>query len=441
MMPRSSSLAARRAPAGTVTGRIWPAALAVWVLASGLTWLRLPAAARDTFWAEDGHQFVADWLHDGGPATLIQGYGGYIHLLPRGITWLVVEFVPISAWASVTTAAACVVTGGVAALVFVFSRDVVAAWAARVGLALIVVLTPLAGMEILGNVANVHWYLLYLTPWLLLATPRSRVGSVLMVLLALAVTLTEPQAILFVPLALWRFLKVPAVRPVVYGYAVGLAAQVLSTLLAGRSRTGGLPPPLSVAEGYWANAALSVFTGNGQWTGWLIFHVGWWVTLVAVLVFTLFGLYAFVFGRPIVRLTVLSLVLGSLVIWCSSYIFNNDANLYYSHFEPERFLDLTLTRYGAVPAMMLASMVPLAVGVLLERRPALMPVAVALVIGLTVVMSLNFVQRDNHRSGVPWRLAVDAARAQCLTADPTTDVHTQPDNWVVPVPCARLAGE
>ncbi len=169
-----------------------------------------------------------------------------------------------------TTAAACVVTGGVAALVFVFSRDVIAAWVARVGLALIVVLTPLAGMEILGNVANVHWYLLYLTPWLLLATPRSRVGSVLMVLLALAVTLTEPQAILFVPLAVWRFLKVPAVRPVVYGYAAGLAAQVLSTLLAGRSRTGGLPPPLSVAEGYWANAALSVFTGNGQWTGWLI---------------------------------------------------------------------------------------------------------------------------------------------------------------------------
>ena len=98
----------------------------------------------------------------------------------------------------------------------------------------------------------------------------------------------------------------------------------------------------------------------------------------------------------------LSLVLGSLVIWCSSYIFNNDANLYYSHFEPERFLDLTLTRYGAVPAMMLASMVPLAVGVLLERRPALMPLGVGVVVGLAVVMSLNFVQRDNHRSGVPW---------------------------------------
>ena len=156
----------------------------MWVLASALTWLRLPAAARDTFWAEDGHQFVADWLHDAGPATLFQGYGGYLHLLPRGITWLVVEFVPVDAWAFATTAAACVVTGGVAALVFVFSQDVVAASVARIGLALVVVLTPLAGMEILGNVANVHWYLLYLTPWLLLATPRSRVGSVAMVLLA-----------------------------------------------------------------------------------------------------------------------------------------------------------------------------------------------------------------------------------------------------------------
>jgi hypothetical protein len=259
-----------------------------------------------------------------------------------------------------------------------------------------------------------------------------------MVLLALAVTLTEPQAILFVPLAVWRLVKVPAVRPVVCGYAVGLAAQVLSTLLAGRSRTAGLPPPLSVAEGYWANAALSVFSGNGEWTGWLIFHVGWWVALVAVLVFTLFGAYALVFGRPIVRLAVVTLVLGSLVIWCSSYIFNNDANLYYSHFEPERFLDLTLTRYGAVPAMMLASLVPLAVGVLLERRPALLPLAVGVVVGLAVMMSLNFVQRDNHRSGVPWSSAVDDAQVECAAGAEVVDVHTQPDSWVVPVPCALL---
>jgi hypothetical protein len=431
---------ARRQRSGDVdSGRIWPAAVAVWVLASVVTWLRLPAAARDTFWAEDGHQFVADWLPDPGPATLVQGYGGYIHLLPRGITWLVVEFVPVQAWAFVTTAAACVVTGGVAALVLVFSRDVIGAWVARVGLALVVVLTPLAGMEILGNVANLHWYLLYLTPWLLLATPRSRIGAVAMVLLALAVTLTEPQAILFVPLAVWRFLKVPAVRPVVCGYAVGLAAQVLSTVLVGRSRTGGLPPPLSVAEGYWANAALSVFSGNGQWTGWLIFHIGWWVSLVAVLVFTLFGLYALAFGRPIVRLAVVTLVLGSLAIWCSSYIFNNDANLYYSHFEPERFVDLTLTRYGAVPSMLLASMVPLAVGVLLERRPSLFPVGIAVVVGLAVVMSLNFVHRDNHRSGVGWKEALAEARVECSAEGvETVDIHTQPDSWVVPMPCELL---
>ena len=222
------------------------------------------------------------------------------------------------------------------------------------------------------------------------------------------------------------------------GYAVGLAAQVLSTLLAGRSRTAGLPPPLSIAEGYWANAALSVFTGNGQWTGWLILRFGWWVSLVAVLVFTLFGLYALVFGRPIVRLAVVTLLFGSLAIWCFSYVFNNDANLHYSNFGPERFLDLTLTRYGAVPAMMLASMVPLAVGVLLERRPSLLPLAVVVVVGLAVVMSLNFVHRDNHRSGEPWRTAVDAARVECGEGAEVVDIPTQPSNWVVPVPCELL---
>ncbi len=437
-MARSSSLDARRErPAGVAVGRIWPAALVVWVLASAVTWLRLPVAARDTFWAEDGHQFAADWLHDAGPATLFHGYGGYLHVLPRGITWLVVTVVPVHAWAFVTTATACVVTGGVAALVFVFSRDVIAAAVARVGLALVVVLSPLAGMEILGNVANVHWYLLYLTPWLLLATPRTRAGSVAMVLLALVVTLTEPQAILFAPLAVWRFLKVPATRPVMYAFGVGLAAQVVSTLLTGRSRSGGRPPMLSVAEGYWANAALSNFTGNGQWTGRLIAHFGWWVSLVAVLVFTLFGVYALAVGRPAVRLAVVTLVLGSLAIWSFSYIFNNDANLYYSSFEPERFIDLTLTRYGAVPAMMLASMLPLAVGALLDRHPSWCPLAVAVVLGFAVVMSMNFVHRDNHRSGEPWSSAVNAARVDC-SAGSTVNVHTQPSNWVVRVPCSLL---
>ena len=204
-----------------------------------------------------------------------------------------------------------------------------------------------------------------------------------MVLLALAVTLTEPQAILFVPLAVWRFLKVPAVRPVVCGYAVGLAAQVLSTLLAGRSRTGGLPPPVGRGGLLGQRRPVDVHRQRS-------------VDGLADLAPRLVGVAGRGAGVHAVRsvrvgvwpaiawLAVVTLVLGSLAVWCSSYIFNNDANLYYSHFELERFLDLTLTRYGAAPAMMLASMVPLAVGVLLERRPALLPLAVGVVAGLVV---------------------------------------------------------
>src|SRR5664279_2857948 len=68
------------------------------------------------------------------------------------------------------------------------------------------------------GVRNSHWYLLFLTPWLLLATPRTRAGTVAMVLLALVVTMSEPLSIVFVPLAAWRWWKAPCCRPVIYGY-------------------------------------------------------------------------------------------------------------------------------------------------------------------------------------------------------------------------------
>ena len=423
--------------------RIWPTAVVVWALASVVTWLRLPAAARDTFWAEDGHQFVQDWLQSEGIGTLFRPYGGYQHLVPRSVTGLIVELVPVQWWAAATTAIACVITGGVAALVFVFSRDVIDNLVARIGLALVVVFVPLPGMELIGNVANSHWYLLYLTPWLLLATPRTRAGSVAMVLLALAVTLTEPQSILFAPLAVWRFVRVPRLRPMIVAYAVGLSVQVVSALGDERGRTPGRPPWTSVAEGYWGNASLSIFTGNGRWTGAVLYPdwrvAGWWVALASLLFLMLFAGYAFIFGRSMVRVAVVTLLVGSVAIWCAGFILNNDHNLYYSAMGPERFVDLTLTRYGAIPSMMLASMVPLACGVLVERRHRLLPVAVVVIIGLVVVMSLNFVHRDNHRSGTPWTSAVADARATCAdTGASTVDIETQPAAWLVTVPCSML---
>ena len=47
-----------------------------------VAWLRLPAIAHDTFWAEDGRTFVSQAAL-GGPGVLLQPYAGYLHTIPR----------------------------------------------------------------------------------------------------------------------------------------------------------------------------------------------------------------------------------------------------------------------------------------------------------------------------------------------------------------------
>ena len=142
-------------------------------------------------------------------------YAGYQHLIPRLASGLVIALVPPAGWALAINAIACLVVGTVAGLIYVFSRDVISFRPARVVLGLLAVMTPMAGLEALGNIANLHWFLLYLTPWLLLATPRSTLGAALMAVVAFVSVATEPQCAIFLPLAIWRFVASPRTRPVI----------------------------------------------------------------------------------------------------------------------------------------------------------------------------------------------------------------------------------
>ena len=94
-----------------------------------------------------------------------------------------------------------------------------------------------------------------------------------------------------------------------------------------------------------------------------------------------------------------------------------------------------------LPLGLLVTVVYLVVyGIAYKRRGLIVAggsILAVIVAGL-LLMSLNFVHRDNHRSGVPWRTAVAAARVECAGGADVVDVHTQPSNWVVPVPCALL---
>ena len=122
-------------------------------------------------WAEDGG-FLQNRLDHGPLVSLFEPYQGYLHLLPRAIVE-VGALLPLRDYAVAVAGMSCVVAGVVAALVFACSRDVVHGPAARIVLGLVTVLVPTVSAEVLGTTANLHWFLLWLTPWVLLFRPTS----------------------------------------------------------------------------------------------------------------------------------------------------------------------------------------------------------------------------------------------------------------------------
>ena len=116
--------------------------------------------------------------------------------------------------------------------------------------------------------------MVFLTPWLLLATPRSTAGMWLMAATALLSTATEPQCAIFLPVALWRIVQSRRTRPVIAARPVGVTAQVATSLVAPRALGSQVPPLASTIEGYVLNAGMSLGTQHTTVLGWALVHVG-----------------------------------------------------------------------------------------------------------------------------------------------------------------------
>lgn len=445
-MPESS--ASQPLPAGAVVssegtvqmkvGSLSDRRVAAWLMVVGavITWLRIPAAGRLTFFAEDGSTFVADWLDNDG--ALFRPYAGYQHLVPRIAAWIAVRLTPVDWWANAVTVLACLLVGGIAALVFLFSRDVIDAPVARIGVAVIPLLIPLAGREAAGNLANLHWYVLYLVPWLLLAAPRTRVATFWMTAVAAAAALTEPQALIFAPLAVWRMVTDRSVRPIGLGFLVGIAVQLITYLTNDRGQIqSGIPPITSIAAGYGINVAASAVVPEN--VGALFAHVGWWGVALCVALLLAAGAYAFIYGSKAVRTAVLVMLAGSIIAWTFAYGFNNASDYYYGRMSPDQLADPPLVRWGNAASMMLVSLVPLAAGVVSERHPVRGPLlGVGMMAVLVGLMAAGFTSPTNPRIAPPWSGEVAAARESCAAGAEQVTIPVPPLDWPVNLDCSLL---
>lgn len=420
-----------------------------------LVWFRLPPVAHDTLWAEDGRLFLFGAEQHGLFGATFVPYAGYLQFVPRLIAGAVVQWLPAADWALGMTAGACLVTGAIACVVFVASRDVLSSRTLRVILASVVVLLPLGPRDVLGTPTNLHSLLMWMLFWLLLFTPRTRGGAVTMSLIGLAAALSEIQAAFLLPLL------VPAARRrhgwmLVAGPAIGIATQLVVTLLAPRSLpSAAQDSPLSIAEGYLINAIVPDLMPQSQ-VGRFVATGG--LILAVAIVALLAGLVAVAWRHALARqrLAILAAASLSIVVWTASVV-DNPAPFYdYAALSHSQLLHVWLTRYGVVPGMLLISIALVAADVLLrrhrhptDRAPGSHPtrrsglryaLGLAAVACVAVCLTANYLPTWTRRSSGPsWSQQIPAAQDACSDApDLRTVTLNETLGWHVPVLCGYL---
>lgn len=173
---------------------------ALWVAVAAVILVvrKTDAFTNPQFWAEDFWPFFVD-AHISGPKALLSPYNGYLHLLPRMISWLASALHP-----SIQPAAYVVASLGVTLLVVAQALSPRLDLPGKPWLALAMVAVPHTG-EIFINVTNLQWITaLGLVLTLLKRDPENAAEWAVDLTVLVAVGLTGPFSVLLLPLFLVR---------------------------------------------------------------------------------------------------------------------------------------------------------------------------------------------------------------------------------------------
>lgn len=417
----------------------WFQALSIAVAAAVIMLVRLPSVASATLWAEDGSTLLSDRLTNGAGANLFTPFDGYLHVVPRLVTDLLVTILPLDGVAIGIAVACAILTGLIAGLIFVLSRQLVPWLPARILLALLVVLAPTGPREVFGNLANLHWIFLWVTPWLLLGRVKSLTGSVLLGVATLAMALTEIQMIVFLPLLLWRW-RDRRVWPIAGGLIVGFAAQLVAANAAPRSAPPDPVAFLSVVEGYLAQPVLGAVFGWSGASGKILSVTGMIAPVLILAIAIALTLYIVRKGAHEQRVLSVALIGGSAILWVAAVTINGWAGLDYAYFTIEDWLGFTFLRYAYIGSLLLLALLPITASVLHDRQVRVLPWVI--VLGVTVMLLVSFRIDSTRRDHGPiWSDAVDTARSECSAPGTTAvDIPLAPRGWSVTIPCAALDG-
>jgi hypothetical protein len=329
----------------------------------------------------------------------------------------------------------------VAGFVYFASAEVLDSRLTRLGLGAAVLLLPVPGSELLANVTNLHFYLLFGCFWALLwqSEKTAAVGS--RGLVALATALCDPLSVLFIPLAIVAPLTRRTVRTLVVSgfFFAGLAGQFVA--MWGGARPGrnwgfrleALPEifSLRVAGGLLVGDR---FLGDAWATYGRGFAYGALVLVTAIIAALMFRR-----DRRTVAFALISLGYAGL-FFCVQMIGRGTGNL-----DPDlRGFQLNGARYILLPFLLVTAVIL----VLVERAPGHGDGSKwrwrrsAGLFWLVALLAVNYSVTGDRSRGPRWDRELSHARAACSQAGPRTVKvlvsPAPPRVWFATIPCDRL---
>lgn len=416
--------------------------VAIGIGAALVAFWRIPAAARERLWSEDGAIFLTDSL---GGAHVLTPYDGYLHLGPRLLAALITTTVEVGSYDIAVTVASVGIVGLICGLTWTLADGLIESRWVRLLVSAAPALLPAATAETLGNLANLHTVGLWLAFWMMLHHPMSRTSAWVWGIVGLLVGLSEIAVVLLVPL---MAVDVRDRRrwPLRAGLTAGVMAQFATLVAFPRPERGGTAQwsPADLVIGFAGQAGGSLWGETGELPARLVELFG----VPGVLLLAIPPLVAFVVlivrGHVRHRILAAGLVLTSGLLWSASIIVNFFHWMAFANWGPEEWRRVALLRYAASAGLFLFALVIVACGV--ARSGAGRKLGAVVAIGLILVAAVQARPGHVRRSeGEPWptqaeferRCADDTDRTIAVEITPRLD----PPAWFAYVPCeAALSG-
>lgn len=441
-----------RGPEATVRSRpwlAWVAAAAVFLAALAFQVARIPALEHDVVWAEDGAVFLLGALQD--PAgSVFAPYAGYQHLLPRLLAGAIVALAPLATYAAVVFWASAVVGALVCAATIPLARWAVPWLPARIALGLVPVVVPLVAPEIIGNLADLHTFMLWLGVWIALSMPATRTESWLVAVAAFVAAMTEVQLLLMLPVLLLRIhVRRPLLWPVIGGFLLGLGGQALSWMLAPRAGYDGVPIGIpDVVVGWLANVVMPTLRPTEQGIREAFASQGPIAAAPILAGYAVAALVVIVLGSWRARIAGAVVLLASASSFGGSLLASPVEQFQYASMRGDDWLTAIVDlRYGGAAGMLLAAIVPIAASVVAERltgraRSIARPVLALGLAAFIGAMAWQSPDTGSHRIGVePWSTQVERQAAACAVDGEPDLLLIAPYNRELALDCPTIVGE